>query len=255
MYVINSSGYNPIGNVLNMGQGYNQQQMYNNPLGNMGGYYNGMYNTMYNPYLIRQQMQRQQAIQQERQRQEVDTWKQMAQAANNYTGMYSNEQMKERLKMYDPQAIQENEEMKDYMNTSRLMQINQNNQSGQMSYQHQQLHNQINFINNMVQQTQEQYDNMSLAEFMNGAMGDLLYDAKMQEYKRRQRQLGGMYNSNQYNQLINQSNVGTSYFNSIHDNNKPFQSNIDISDMEISLPNSIQNEMDARKARFLNALR
>lgn len=267
MYVINSNGYNPIGNVLNMGSGYNQpnmnigynqiqpQMINNNPLGQMSGYYNGMYNNMYNPYLLRQQMQRQQALEQERKRKELDTWKMMSTAANNYTGVYNEQQMQERLKMYDPKAYEEDEELKEYMKTNRLMQINQSNQNGQSSYQHQILQNQINYINDMVSKSQEQFGEMSLAEFMNTAMGDLLYEAKMQEYKRRQRQLGGMYNSQQYNQLINQSQPGSSYFNSIYDNNKPFQSNIDISDMEISLPNSIQSEMEARKARFLNALK
>ena len=256
MYAMNTNmmGYNPIGNVLNMNTGYNNMQPFN-PLGQqMNGYFNGMYNSMYNPYLMKQQMQRQQALQQEQMRQQADIWKNMIKAANQYTGTYSEQQLNEKLKMYDPGVVQQSEEVRDYMNTSRLLQINANNtQTNSQSYQHTILQNQINFINNTIAETQQKYAEMNLADFMNTAMGDILYDAKMQEYKRKKAQLGNMYNSATYNQLLQQSNGNTSYFNSIYDNNKPFQSNIDISDMEITLPNSIQQEMEARKARFLQS--
>ena len=233
----------PIGNMVSMGQGYNNMQ-------NMGGYYGGMHPGYYNPYLVEQQRKAQEAKQRQIEIQNAEVFKMVSRNVNKALGM-SDEQIEEHVKKYDPQFVQEKrmtqEQITD-MNTQRLMALDSKEES--MSYQQQ-----VYFTN--VYKERERMNSlfppeMGLAEFFEN-FGEEEYNMKMQQMRTQQRQLGNLYNSSQYNDLLSVHNKSSNYFNSMFgggQNHIPTT----IDDLEVKLPSSIAQEMQAKKMRFLNAI-
>jgi hypothetical protein len=103
--------------------------------------------------------------------------------------------------------------------------------------------NYINAHNNLFDKAKSiTPDETSLFNFLDNA-GGLYVDAIISEQKRNV-DVSKLYNHNDYNKLIN-----------IHKDSNPFKSvfnkEINIDDMEITLPNHLNNEYQARRQMFL----
>ena len=72
------------------------------------------------------------------------------------------------------------------------------------------------------------------------------------QQKLQQRQLNKLYNSKQYNKLLNMHQNSSSYFNSVYGNNT--KKNTSLDDMELPLPSSIVEKLNKRKMEFLNSI-
>lgn len=252
---------NPI-NLLNMGYGYNQQnipvvQQYPNPFGqnnmqSMGQYYNPYGSNYYNPYL---ELNRQRMIiqqQMEADKHTANCFKDLTRLVNKMNNNpYTEEEMSEMLKVYDPMIMTElsPEEKKrievvnKYNNMSRLSNINPEyqtqmylNRIGQISYNYQQKYN---------TSTDSLYDALD-------EVGKYLQDNYYNEHNNKMRNFGQLYDQNKYKQLLQLHNSGSSLFPSVFNN----QQKVDIGDMEISVPQglSASKEYQEKRARFLNAV-
>lgn len=233
-----------IGNMVSMSPGYN------GAMNNMGGYYGGMHQGYYNPYLIEQQRKEAEARQRQVEIQNAEILKMVSRNVNKALGM-TDEQIQEHVKKYDPQFVQETrltDKQIAEMNTAKLMDLDSRPQT--MSYQQQM------YMSAVIKERQRMNEafppEMGLAEFFE-KFGEEEYNMKMQELKSQQRQLNNLYNSSQYNDLLNMHNSSSNYFNSVFgkgQNNIPTT----IDDLEVKLPSSISQEMQMKKMKFLNAI-
>ena len=234
----------PMGNMINMANGYNQ------PMMNMGQYYGGFHTGYYNPYLAQQRQKQIEAQQRQEQIQNAETFKSISRRINKMMGK-SDEEIEEHVKQYDPQFVQMQrmtDEQKEELNISRLFKIDQRNIKTTTQ--------DMICYNNMRKERDRMAElipeDMGLADFFE-AMGEEANRMQEEERKRQQKQLNKLYNSEAYNRLIGMHNKSSGYFSSIYGNqniNRP--TNID--DMEITLPSSIQEKINARKMAFLNSI-
>ena len=234
----------PIGNMVNMGIGYNQPMM-----SNMGPYYNsGMQTGIYNPYLMQQRQRQMEAQMRQQEIQNANQFKEMSRRVNKALGLHQDD-IEEHIKRYDPQFIKEQhmtEEQREDMNTMRLMRIsNMNIQSTpQQNYEY-------NAMMKERTRMEEQFKDMNLADFFE-SYGEEANRLAEQELKLQQRQLNRLYNSDQYNKLINMHNQ-SNYFGSIYNKGEAIK-NTSIDDMEIPIPTSIQESLQRKKMAFLNSI-
>lgn len=231
---------NPIGNMMNIsGQGYNTQ-------GQMGGYYNPYNSGYYNPHLMYQQQKALEAQQKEEERQQADLWKKLSRNANKIH--HQIDDIEEHVKRYDP--IDCNQELQDMDRYNRLASLTSTQQtnydtSGRI----------ISQVNTIIHQTKQVFsDDMDLVEYFEKA-GELILEARIQDNRNKQRNLSKLYNGNSYKDLINYHSTGprNSYFNSVFRNNMDNR-NINIDDLEVTLPSNIGNGYHERRSMFMDAI-
>lgn len=232
-----SPGYippNPIGNIVNIGNGYN----------NMGGYYNNNY-SYYNPYLIAQQQQAMMAQQREEERRQSDIMKLISTKVNKAGGY---EVTDEFLNQYNP--VYEQPQNEDLEITNRLANIFYNGSCGD-----QRLIAGINARNALYDSHKQRFsDDMSMFEFFERG-GELYREALEQKHLAAQRDVSRLYNSSQYNELIGMHKNSSNYYNSIFRGGNQGKE-ITIDDLEVKLPDQLQsnNEYQRRKQEFINKL-
>lgn len=240
---------NPIGNVVGIGtNGYNNMN-----LGNMGGYYNNQYN-YYNPYLVQQQQQLYEAQLKEQLRQQSDVLKTISRSVNKALG--ADIDMEKHLEQYNPENYfkdQFNTPANDYYNSEqavhdKLMNIHFNGITG----------NPYNIrliqANNILydQEKQKRPDEYGIIEY-NKSAGELYNEIVEQEQRNMQRNLTRLYNPTQYNQLVKMNSGANSYFNSVFQGTA-MQKEMNIDDMEVTLPSHLVKSYDDRKRAFLDAI-
>lgn len=227
----------PIGNIMNI-SGYG----YNNYPGIMGGYYNPYVQGYYNPYLIHKQQQALEAQIREQQRQQSDIWKKLSRNVN--TVLQTVENIDEHVKKYDPVDTY-SEEYLEAIKYNKLMNLKPLNTE-------EIINSNIQRINNQIQQTKKEFpDDMSLMDFFDKA-GELLLEIRLEEMKKKQRDVSQLYDRNGYQSLIKSYAGNSNYFNTVF-NNKP-RKEITIDDLEVNLPNSISNEFYEKKRAFLESI-
>lgn len=240
----------PIGNIVNMGMGYNQPMnpMQINPMMNNMGQYYGMQTGVYNPYLMQQRQRQMEAQMRQQQVQNSNQMKDMSRRVNKALGLHQDD-IEEHVKRYDPQFIKEqtmSDEEREDMNTIRLMKIQ--SQNIQMTQQQAQEYNSMVRERNRMD---EQFKDMGLSDFFE-AYGDEAQRLSEYQLRMQQRQLNNLYNRDQYNKLLNMHNQ-SNYFNSIYNRSNPMK-NTSIDDMEIPVPTSIQESLQRKKMAFLNSI-
>ncbi|MGL5330504.1 MAG: hypothetical protein ACRDD7_14630, partial [Peptostreptococcaceae bacterium] len=227
---------NPIGNTMAIGSnGYN------------GGYYSNIYNNYYNPYLAAQQAQIQQVQLAEQQRMQSDVLKSISRAVNKSIGTDIQDWDKH-LSQYDPQDQRMQQQDPEELITQRLLNLNQNGFNGNIfAYQT------IVANNAYYDKVKQQYpDDMESLEFSK-QFGEIYVEMLQDRQKQLGKNLGQLYDRNGYGQLVQMHKNNNSYFNTVFGNKQP-QGNISIDDMEIKLPNHLQNEYQDRKQAFLNSI-
>jgi hypothetical protein len=234
-----------IGNMVNMGTGYNQPP---NQMMGMGQYYGGMHTGLYNPYLAQQRQRQMEAQMRQAQIQNANQFKEVSKRVNKALGLHKDD-MEEHLKQYDPQFIQEQrmtDDQREDQNTMRLMSIRTMNEQYPIQQQNQ--------YTNMCRE-RERMDNQlgdcGLSDFFE-SYGEEAIRLNEQQLRMQQRQLNNLYNREAYNKLLNMHNQ-SNYFGSIYNKNNTMQ-NTSIDDMEIAPPASIQEQLQRKKMAFLNSI-
>lgn len=233
---------NPIGNMMNIsGNGYNNQ-------GQNGGYYNPYGNTnnnYYNPHLMYQQQRAMEAQRKEEERQQSDLWKKLSRNANKIHHLVDD--IEEHVKRYDPVEI--NDDMQEEMRYNKLASLTSTQQTN-----YDQSGRIVSQVNTVIQQTKEVFsDDMDLVEYFEKA-GELILEARIQDNRNKQRDVSKLYSGSGYKDLINYHSSGNnSYFNSVFRNNMG-NKNINIEDMEVTLPPNIGNEYHTRRSQFMDAI-
>lgn len=235
---------NPIGNIVNIGNvGY-----YANT---NTGYYSGNYNARYiNPYIYRQQQEAMIAQQHEAVRNQSDMFKNISRTVHKALG---NDVSDEFLnKKYDPvfEQQQRMDEDEYAYNTLMNMQMNGNEIIGN-PYINQQIINTNAYCD---QYKQNFPDSMSVSEFH--ARGyELILDAINDERRSQEKNLGQLYNRDEYNKLINMHSKSSKYFNSImRINEMNSMNNGTIDDINVTLPNKLATQAMERKSAFMEAI-
>lgn len=246
-------------NRLNVGgAGYNNQSNshYNNNRHsdiyyNNGGYYNNQNYGVYNPYLQQQQLQLQQQQQQQEQQRLTGISKLVSRQINKALGK-DEEYIQMKQQIYNPKAnVENNYDPNDNhrcYTTEQLSQFHYGYEGNMI------VDNTINRVNTYIEQSQPQGE-VTMENF-----GDFMYTEMQQidthAIDMKRRNLTGLYNSSHYKQLIGNSNGGGGYFNSLGGGNaRQVGGNINLDDMSVKLPNSIDQEIIARKQQFFNTLR
>lgn len=228
---------NPIGNVngmVNVGMsGYN------------GGYYNGNYNGYVNPFYLRQQQEMQLLQQREIERQQSDMLKSISRKVNNALGIEQNE---EHYNQYNPVYETQQQMSQEEQTYYRLMNIERTGFAGNPLL--------IRYINNnnayFDSVKQRIPDDISMYDFceMSSEIGQEIIDEKL---RNQQRNLGKLYNSNGYNELIKMHKNTSNFFNTMISNkNQSLAGTLD--DMSIGLSSNLQNQISERKSRFMAAV-
>lgn len=226
---------NPIGNNM-VGIG-------NNGYNTMGGYYSNNYN-YYNPYAAIKQREMQEIQYREQQKKQSNILKNISRNVKNALNIEVDENhLSER---WDPTQVTDSgyspKEL-EIMKTNNLIQLYNN----ERSYVNYRKLNYIRMSNNLYDNTAEKYNDMSLYEYMKN--GYELYQNAIKENQRKsQKNLGQLYNSSQYNQLIKMHSNSTNYFNTM------FGNNCNIDDNEITLPGYLSKVSQDRKQQFLNSI-
>lgn len=257
---------NPIGN---MGNGsYPSNPYYNtaqnpNSVGFGGGYYSGNYNYQ-NPYLYQKQME----IEQTKRRAQMDfeksILKKQLQAYNAYHGIQMTEEELERK--VSPQEFkqddhiewkylteQEREDCRDKMIYEQTIRDNMQSiynimylpRTPYVSPEEMAEAQRINNVKSMYEKITR--PDMGLAEYFTEAVPKLAAVQDAIELRKQQSNLTKVYNSKEYNNLLNRhkNQFGTVL--------APFESSID--DQEIKLPVSISDEQrQIRKRAFLESI-
>lgn len=242
---------NPIGNIVGIGtNGYNNM----GGMMNMGGYYNNRYNNYYNPYLAQQQRQMQEAQMREQMRAQTDILKSISRSVNKALGATMD--MDKHLEQYNPENFYNlNQGMgytynqdEDQLIHQKLMNVHCNGVQGNLASMR------LIQANNILydQEKQKRPDEMSLNDF-NRSAGEMIRDIEMEEMKNRQRNLTGLYNSNQYNQLVKMNGQANSYFNSMFQGTA-MQKDMNIDDMEVKLPTHLVQTYQERKKAFFDTI-
>lgn len=240
---------NPISNVVPIGNtGYNTM---NNNMGNMNGYYNNnnvynnMYNNYYNPYLAAQQEQMRQAQLMEQQRAQSDMFKSISRKVNKSLGREVDDEYLKRYDPEDPRQVKQDEEL---IITNRLLNLHYNGYYG--NYEAQRF---IEANNRHFEQIKQQYpDDMSMLEFSE-KFADIYVEHLQDKEKESRKNLTQLYDRNGYNQLIQMHKNSNNYFSTVFQGGNPNRE-VTIDDMEVKLPNHMQNEYQARRQAFLSAI-
>lgn len=234
---------NPISNMMPIGN-----NGYNNNVNGMGGYYNNNYNNYYNPYLAAQQEQIRQAQLQEQQRAQSDIWKSISRSVNTAIGN-DIQDWDSHLKQYDPQDVRQQQMDPEDAITQRLLNVHYNGVEGNLANMRY-----IQANNSHYEQVKQQYpDDISMLEFSE-RFSDIYIDVLNDKEKESRKNLTQLYDRNGYNQLIRQQSTNNNYFGSTFQNNPQGNNNVSIDDMEVRLPNHLQNEYQSRKQAFLDAI-
>lgn len=232
---------NPINNMMPIGS-----QGYNTNMNNMNGYYNNMYNNYYNPYLAAQQQQIQQAKLMEQQRAQSDMFKSISKNINKALGREVDDEF---LKRYDPQDPRQQQVDEELAITNRLLNLHYNGYYGNYEA--------IRYIeanNRHFEQVRQQLpDDMSMLEFSE-KFGDIYVEYLNDRERESRKNLTQLYDRNGYNQLIQMHKNSNNYFSSVFQGGNQNQGVVSIDDMEVKLPNHLQNEYQARKQAFLNSI-
>jgi len=214
----------PIGNVMNIaGQGYNNM-----------GYYNNVYNNHFNPYLMKQQQELEAARQREEQSQQSNMWKTLSRNCNTIMG--NTEDLEDHLKRYDPVTI--TEQINEEANYNRLVNLQING-----IYNNPHHMEAIRRQNLIADQSKQRFpEGTNLATFLDGA-GELYAEMMDRKIKESNKNVGRLYNSDHYKQLI-----------SIHNRDVNGFKNTNIDDLEVSLPEHIRGNFSDRKKQFFEAI-
>lgn len=233
-YYANTIQPQPIGNLFNTGPGYNTN------MSTMGGYYNPYNNAYYNPFLAHKKKQEMEALRKKEKEHQASIWKKLSTNVNNVT--HNIENIEDHIKKYDIVEYEYSDEYIEERNYFKLASLSAK-ATTQINYQ-----TSITTVNREIERVKTNFpDDMNMFEFFE-SFGELIVEEKLKEQKLKQKDLGGLYNSNQYNQLINMHSNSNNYFNNV------FNKQVNIDDMEIRLPSSLNNEYHERKRKFLESL-
>ena len=95
-------------------------------------------------------------------------------------------------------------------------------------------------------------DDMSMLEFSE-QFGDIYVDYLRDRERESRKNLTQLYDRNGYNQLIQMHRNSNNYFSTVFQGGSPNRE-VNIDDMEVKLPSHMQNEYQARRQAFLNAI-
>lgn len=244
---------------------------------NYGGYYNNNYNNMYNPYIHQQQIRMQEAMRHEEERKQSDMWKMISKKTHEALGIEITE---EQLKVYDPitpetydegaiktpfnvRVVRGEQTVYEVKNagkgkpapicmqsrkTLHLINVSMNGQPPNWIFDNIQRTMNQTFTEN----TSKFPLDMSFEQFLSNA-GELYVDALLEKNKRQRLDRTQTYNGSDYNQLISMhknSMNGNPFFGKTF-SPQYYQKPVDVSDLEIKLPNHLKSNIDERKAQFL----
>lgn len=243
-YMYNQPQPNPIGNVIGIG---------NNGYNNMGGYYSNNYNNFYNPYLAMQQQKIQEAQMREMQKQQSGIYKRISRSVNRALGNDIDEDYLNKRYDYNTSYNNPNQLTEDQMEDIKMNQLIDLYYNPQSYCNYENLRF-IEMSNRIHDRNKQQFpDDTSLYDFMENSYK--LYGAILDEQLRHsQRNLSKLYNSKQYNELIQLHSNGTGYFNTVF-NNGMMNNNSNIDDMEIRMPSKMQDMYKQRRQAFLDSIR
>lgn len=234
----NRMNTNPMGNMMNIGYGYNQ--------GYMGGYYSPNSNTgggYYNPYLMHQQQKKYEEELKEDQKRSANIWKKISRNVNSVVGSIND--IDEHVKKYDP--VESNSYYQDVQEYNKLLNLNSIGPQPEFNT------SRIQIINSNIEKRKEEFpDDMSLTEYFEKA-GSLVLEARLAQSKKNQKNISKLYDGDQYSQLVKMHSGNNNYFNTVF-SNRHNSKDISIDDMEVKLPDNISNEYYERKRKFLESI-
>ena len=232
---------NPMGNVMNVGSGYNNTN---------NGYYNSnnMYNNYFNPYLAIQQNQAREAQMKEQQRTESDMMKRISRAVNKASGSeISDDTLGEIYDYKEPEQYKVDPDSVEYMQSFVASLYITDNRYLPQDIQF------VNRFNQMYDQAKQMCpDDISMYDY-NQKMSEQYVQMLIDNNREKQRDVSKLYNSNDYNKLLNMNSKSSSYFNSIF-NGGNMNNNVSVDDMEVTLPNHLANEYQSRRKQFLESI-
>ena len=233
---------NPMGNIVNIGNvGY---------YGSSSGYYNGNYGARYiDPYSYRREQEAMIAQQHEAMRGQSDIFKSISKAVHKSSG---NEVSEEYLnKVYDPQFEQQQKMDEDEYSYNQLtsMQLQGREFVGNPYAIQETL-----YRNAYVEQQKKRFpDDISVSEFHERGY-ELILDALNDKRYAEEKNLGNLYNKDEYNKLINMHSKSAKYFNSLMQIHEANGMGGSIDDITVSMPNAMATEVQRRKSAFLASM-
>lgn len=230
----------PIGNTI---QNQGMMNGYYNPYPQQMGYgYGG------NPYLIRKQQEMEAAKRREEERGRADLWKTISRNVHNASNSNISD-IEEHVKKYDP-VDQYNEE---YVHETQYVRLVQICQTGTVVSEAP--NPRIDAVNSQIQKTKTKYaDDMDIFDFFDKA-GEIIVEDRIAQQREQQRDLTKLYDSTKYKELVNKhSKKGGGIFSSLFDSNRAHTDNLDIDDMEITLPSQFKDEYSKKRDDFLRAI-
>lgn len=202
-----------------------------------GGYYSGFYN--YDPVAIREQMEYEKKVEEQKIRNTVEIQKLKARIYNTYYDMETDEDYIEEL--FNPNTYDEiNKDLNDYERMRELSDIS--NDPGRLisTYNESAVYN----MSRISQDIRSKHPvDQSFVDFMNTA-GDIYVEALVNENARElKRNIANTYDKQAYNQLANMHRQSS--FASLRQSTS-------VDDLSISLPAHLKNSYQERKAQFIN---
>lgn len=220
------------GNIMNIGgAGYNQDY-----------YGNTMNRGYFNPYLYYQQQKALEAQMREEKRRRYDVMKSLLRKSNKST-----DNIEEYIKQYDVDYV--NSVQNDINEYNKFIQMHNNH----IMHQGNEINHFIIHSNNVSQRNKENFpDDMSMLDYFDKA-GEILLDITIQKSRDKAKDVSKLYNRDDYLDLIKLHKGNIPYFNTIS-KSKFSTGDIDIDDMEVTLPNELSDEYYKRKRQFLESI-
>lgn len=274
--------YNNAGQILPVGYGgYNQyNNQYNNPYNNMnyigsnsqynpyynnGGYYSGYYNN-FNPYELQKQRQMQIDEYNRQQQYQVDMLKTLYKSSCSYTGTEVTDEALHFYDRYSPNYKNNGPDISDLTYEQRIEYNTRRNNDLSIEKSQQECYRMNNILMNqqynsldLLKMSIIQYNaqvfqkerervpaDTDLVTYLNKYASKDYYDA-LQNINKKQQSTSQLYNSGDYNALLNK-HKNTLFGNALNPN-----ANLD--DQEITLPTSISDEQrQERRRRFFESI-
>ena len=274
--------YNNAGQILPVGYGgYNQyNNQYNNPYNNMnyigsnsqynpyynnGGYYSGYYNN-FNPYELQKQRQMQIDVYNRQQQYQVDMLKTLYKSSCSYTGTEVTDEALNFYDRYSPNYKYNGPDISDLTYEQRIEYNTRRNNDLSIEKSQQECYRMNNILMNqqynsldLLKMSIIQYNaqvfqkerervpaDTDLVTYLNKYASKDYYDA-LQNINKKQQSTSQLYNSGDYNALLNK-HKNTLFGNALNPN-----ANLD--DQEITLPTSISDEQrQERRRRFFESI-
>lgn len=218
-----------------------QQVPYNANM-NIGGYgyYTGMYNNLYSPYHQRQLEEQRQQQERAAIEQKIHMEKLLVRNTLAYRGQQVSDEELDKMvrEKYYPSV---NQTYQGNSNIDYLMQNSMTLYNSQLvPYQNYELYNQIQKANEL----RDEYKNVETLNDWFGKVSNDLIRTRDEERRMEERDLRGLYDTNNYRSLLD---VHNSTFSSL-------AGEVSLDDMAIELPSRLKNNYNERRRMFLEQI-